>query len=208
MCTDYDILTKLSIAIVAAMPAKLSRDPSHLVAAVGSSSSAVVWTDPGGIDLQTAHGSSLSPRRSSNRRRDNSCSTESVRLGDTCTPYLAVRGGRGTAWKSSIRQTVDLLQSEDRRGRPSSCTRWTLMAILLQGRGSSEDRLPGCPTRRATQAQTAHGLLHPQGQCHCRVATEALGGSVQWNQAVVRANSVELYSQGAVHLMCLGPAYQ
>ena len=206
MCTDYDILTKLSIAIVAAMPAKPSHDPSHLVAAVGSSSSAVVWTDPGCIDLQTAHGSSLSPRRSSNRRRDNSCRTVSVRLGDTCTPYLAVRGGRtGTARKSSIRQTVDLLQSEDRRGRPSSCTRWTLMAILLQGRESSEDRLPGCPMRRATQAQIAHGLLHPQDQCHWRVATEALAGSVPWNQ-VVRANSVELYSRGAVHLMCSGPA--
>ena len=64
------------------------------------------------------------------------------------------------------------------------------MAILLQGRGSSEDRLPGCPTRRATQAQMAHGLLHPQDQCHWRVATKALRGSVQWNEAVVRANSV------------------
>ena len=30
MCTDNDILTKLSIAIVAAMPEKPSRDPSHL----------------------------------------------------------------------------------------------------------------------------------------------------------------------------------
>ena len=29
MCTDYDILTKLSIAIVATMPAKPSRDPSQ-----------------------------------------------------------------------------------------------------------------------------------------------------------------------------------
>ena len=80
------------------------------------------------------------------------------------------------------------------------------MAILLQGRESSEDRLPGCPTRRATQAQMAHGLLHPQDQCHWRVATKALRGSVQWNEAVVRANSVELYSQGAVHLMCSGPS--
>ena len=47
------------MSIVAAMRAKPSRDPSHLVAAVGSSSSAVVWTDPGCIDLPTAHGWSL-----------------------------------------------------------------------------------------------------------------------------------------------------
>ena len=42
--------------IVAAMRAKPSRDPSHLVAAVGSSSSAVVWTDPGCIEECHAEG--------------------------------------------------------------------------------------------------------------------------------------------------------
>ena len=60
------------------------------------------------------------------------------------------------------------------------------------------------PKERVERGQTP-GVSDEEGH-HWRVATEALGGSVQWNQAVVRANSVELYSQGAVHLMCSGPA--
>ena len=45
------------MANIAAMCAKPSPDPSHLVAAAGSTSSAVVWTDQGCIDLQIVHGS-------------------------------------------------------------------------------------------------------------------------------------------------------
>ena len=43
-------------------------DLSHLVAAVGSTSAAVVWTDPGCIDLQTARGVSLASIVVSSRR--------------------------------------------------------------------------------------------------------------------------------------------
>ena len=64
----------------------------------------------------------------------------------------------------------------------NSCARWTLVASLLQGRGSSEDGLPGCPTRRAMEAQTARGLLHPQDLGQGRVATEAAGLTQRWTE--------------------------
>ena len=60
------------------------------------------------------------------------------------------------------------------------------MASLLQGRGSSEDGLPGCPTRRAMEAQTARGLLHPQDQDQGRVATEAAGLTIHNQKSSVQ----------------------
>ena len=66
--------------IVAAMRAKPSRDPSHLVAAVGSSSSAVVWTDPGCIGLQIAHGWRLAPTVVKRRAQERPSSQQQASL--------------------------------------------------------------------------------------------------------------------------------
>ena len=64
MCTDYDILTKLSIAVVAAMPAKPSRDPSqshkekwftYIPDNVGVSSMSQEKVHNGGVAILTCH---------------------------------------------------------------------------------------------------------------------------------------------------------
>ena len=64
----------------------------------------------------------------------------------------------------------------------NSCARWTLVASLLQGRGSSEDGLLGCPTRRAMEVQTVRGLLHPQDLGQYRVAIEAAELTQRWTE--------------------------
>ena len=66
----------------------------------------------------------------------------------------------------------------------NSCARWTLVTSLLQGRwrGSSEDGLPGCPTRRAMEAQTARELLHPHDLGQGRVVTKAAGLTQHWTK--------------------------
>lgn len=59
MCKNDQIFRKLSVLFVTVMRAKPSHHLPYLVAAVELSPSAVVWTDPGCIDLLTAHGQRL-----------------------------------------------------------------------------------------------------------------------------------------------------
>ena len=104
------------------------------------------------------------------------------------------QGADGPSHPHGVRRTVAGCAScrhSHRIGEvTNSCARWTLVASLLQGRGSSEDGLPGCPTRRAMEAQTARGLLHPQDLGQGRVATEAAGLTQRWT-AISRESSQE-----------------
>ena len=167
--------------IVAAMRAKPSRDPSHLVAAVGSSSSVVVWADPGCIGLQIAHGWRLAPtvvkRRAKERpsSQQQACQVERgldalrCRTGQRCAHTRAEFGeqhptrGRSATVEGSERKTKQNSHEVDSQ------------AILLQGRGPSEGGLPGCP-RGVPCRRAVDSCTHRSGR---RVVTEAVGVSVR-----------------------------
>ena len=95
------------------------------------------------------------------------------------------QGADGPSHPPGVRRTVAGCTSCHHSHRigevTNSCARWTLVASLLQGRGSSEDGLPGCPTRKAMEAQTAR-RLHPQDLGQGRVATEAAGLTQRWTE--------------------------
>ena len=140
-----------------------------LVAAVGSSSSAVVWTDPGCIGLLIAHGwrlaSTVVKRRAQERPSSQQQTCQVERCLDTlrCVPHWPARVARTLERKSSTRRVVGLLQSKGlERKTEQNSHEVDSQAILLQGRGPSECGLPGCPRgvpcRRAVDSLAGHTL--------------------------------------------------
>ena len=180
-----DILTKLSMSIVTAMRAKPSRDPSHLVAAVGSSSSAVVWTDPGCIDLPTAHGWRLSSSVVNRRAHQ-----QQICFHQACQVERGLDASRRCTWRMCTYTQAELkgqhptsygrsatVKGSERKTKHNS-HEVDSHVILLQGRGPSEGGLPACrrgvPDRRI--GAQVHSYTHRSGR---RVATEAVGVSVR-----------------------------
>ena len=106
------------------------------MAAVGSSSSAVVWTDPGCIGLQIAHGWRLASTGAGTTKLAATDVPGGARPGRITVRAALARGARTLERKSSTRRAVGLLQSKDRRGRPNKTrTRWTLRQSCSKGEG-------------------------------------------------------------------------
>ena len=107
------------------------------MAAVGSSSSAVFWTDPGCIGLLIAHG--VHSRQATGAGTTKLAATDvpgGARPGRITVRAALARGARTLERKSSTRRAVGLLQSKDRRGRPNRTrTRWTLRQSCSKGEG-------------------------------------------------------------------------
>ena len=142
------------MSIVAAMRAKPSRDPSHLVAAVGSSSSAVVWTDPGCIDLPKAHG----PRLASTVVKRRTLKQQNPQQG-ACQVERGLDASLCRTWRMCVHTHAELEGQHPTRGRSATVEgsqrkirEVDSEVILLQRRGPNEGRLPGCrrgvPCRR------------------------------------------------------------
>ena len=146
---------------------------------MGSSSSAVVWTDPGCIGLQIAHGWRLAPtvvKRQAQERPNSQQQTCQVERG---LDALGCRTGRRCAHTRAefekqhpTRGLSATVEGSERKTKQSS-HEVDSQTILLQGRGPSEGGLPGCPRgvpcRRAVDSYTRRS-----GR---RVATEAVGVS-------------------------------
>ena len=155
----------------------------------GSSSSAVVWTDPGCIDLPTAHG----PRLASTVVKRRTLKQQNPQQGE-CQVERGLDASLCRTWRMCAHtQHPTHSRSATVEGSERKMREVDSQVILLQGRGPSEGRLPGCrrgvPCRRI--GAQVDSYTRRSGM---RVATKAVGVSVRG----ARGGSRELrnFSQG------------
>ena len=170
----------LKILLFDLLFAPQSRAPSHLVAVVGSTSSAVVWTDPGCINLQIAHGSTHAST-------------------DAETAELAAGGpGRARPGRNTVPHVVCMRAHSysQRIGEEDSAhAQGGLSGNPVPRERTERGWTPGVSAWSAMQAYGGtSGLLHPQDPCQ-----QESGDQGSWSERTWSSHKLLIFlSRGRV----------